>query len=532
MKVVGKVSRFSSDKVRNMDDPFFSEYLLQTKGVTARKLYGGVYSLCSPNRVAGYSGLVKYDKPQPVLDGQKWCQALQWAEKHFMCMGGAKVWDDFDFVKSELNLSASAGYPWNLCRETASKKQFYSLDTSQEFVNTYWQQLAGENPPAVFWTNNVKEEIRPVEKILVNKLRTFVGGPVEHIHACTRLFGDMNDKFYRSANVGIHWSFVGGTKFYKGWQVLFKRLNKHPNAFELDESEYDASLFREAMYSMALFRWNMLSSECRTPDNKRRIWNAYVEIVDSVIVAPDGEVIHKNTGNPSGSANTIVDNTVILFMLLAYAWLTLCPEDFVSYQSFMENVEAALNGDDNTWTCSDLVVPWFNAEAVSKIWSSLGVTTKYGDSSAPRKLIDCSFLSTGFKKVGSCVVPFPEGEKIFASLAFHLKSKTPRWSLLRAFALRIESYWDQDTRDQLLSYINWLMINHSVELQAPRETRDPHDLFSFSEVMTCYKTDYELRCLYLCEEGGFPVGFLPRSVELLSLVGLDIMGKGWFTITE
>jgi len=517
MKLVGKVQRYSYDrKGRDQDDPFFAEFCVSKLGSSPISLFTK-YGLAVPNKLAGYSSLIKYDKPQPILDSLIRKKAMEWTKKHFAIMGNSKVWHDFDYIKSELNMSASAGFGWGSDPSIRTKRDFYNCPGAKEFVDSYFDDIKHQYGPVVFWTNNVKEEIRDREKIFLNKLRTFTGSPIEHVHACTRMFGDMNDKFYRSGNTGAHWSFVGSTKFRRGWTQLFRRLSKHPNAYELDESEYDSSLFREVMYFMADLRVGMLAEEERTQENINRVWNLYVEIVDSVIVTQDGDVVTKNTGNPSGSSNTIVDNTIILFFLLAYAWLILCPEDFSSYESFTSNVEAALNGDDNDWTVSDVGNKFFNALQVSKVWSGLGVTTKYGDSPDPRKLEDCQFLSSSFKKIGLDWVPVPDTQKVMCSMAYHLKSPTPRWSLLRACALRIESFWNDECRQLLHSYILWLLTEYAMELRVPCDPADQNDVFTFEHVFAVFKTDFQLRSLYLCEEGAGTADLSSGEIALLTL---------------
>jgi hypothetical protein len=342
-------------------------------------------------------------------------------------------------------------------------------------------------------------------------LRTFVGAPSEHVVASQMMFGDQNQKMYDS--VHKHWSFVGGTKFYRGWNKMYNRLSKHPNAFELDESEYDSSLFRELMYGNAEFRWRMLAPQFRTLENRNRLDNLYREIVESYIVTQDGDVVMKDTGNPSGSFNTIADNTVGLYRLLAYAWIFLCNQQVTlglwsqekcdkmsTFESFHTHVEAALTGDDNTWTCSDEVVGWFNAKCVSQVWLQLGVKTT-SPCYEPRKLIECRFLSAGFRNVGGCIVPIPEHSKVMGSIAFHNPSpQNPRWSLLRACALRIESFWDDQSRQVISDFIHWLLTNYHELLHSPKDENDPKDIFNFDQVYSVYKTDSEIKALYLCNE--------------------------------
>jgi len=258
MKFVGKVKRFCKDGSRkDLSDPYFARYC----GLKFNKSVSGLYTsygLALPNKEAGYLSLRKYDRQQPFFDQKALTKALDWTKKHFSVMLNSDVWDDFDKVKSELNLDASPGFPWTSLPEVKTKRAFYDLPIAKEFLDTYWNDLLSPNAPPVFWTNNVKEEMRSVEKLILNKLRTYTGSPVEHVHSCVRLFGDQNEKFYSTGNSGLHWSFVGGSKMRRGWTKLFRRLSKHPNCFELDESEYDSSLCRELLFFMADFRFSCL----------------------------------------------------------------------------------------------------------------------------------------------------------------------------------------------------------------------------------------------------------------------------------
>jgi len=486
------------------------------------------YALANPNSTAGYLSLLKYDKLQPeLLDGEAWKETLNWAERHFILMGNSVIQplsrdvseeeqrEQWSEIASEIEKRASPGYPWTHWFKT--KKELFEYQDGKfikEHCQKYWHDLASEKCRPVFWTNNVKEEIRPVEKIVINKLRTFVGAPTEHVVASQQVFGNMNQKLYNTAHK--HWCFVGGTKFYRGWNKLYNRLKKHPNAFELDESEYDSSLFRELMYGNAEFRWRQLSPDQRTLENRNRLDNLYREIVESLIVTTDGDVVMKDTGNPSGSFNTIADNTIGLYRLLAYAWILLSRKyapELCNFESFHKHVEAALTGDDNTWTCSDEVVKWFNARSVAEIWTTVGVTTK-SPCWEPRKLEETWFLSSGFRKIGSCWVPYPEHAKVMASIAFHNSCpRNPRWSLLRACALRIESFWCDQSRQVVGDYIEWLLKTYWNELHTPKDPNDLKDVFTFDEVFSVYKTDTQIKQLYLMEEGEGEIPALPTIRE-------------------
>jgi len=314
-----------------------------------------------------------------------------------------------------------------------------------------------------------------------------------------RLFLDMNNGFYSGADKT--WSFVGTSKFMSGWDKLFRRLSKHPNAFELDESQYDSSLFAQAMLGQRDIRWNYLKPEFQTPDNKRRCWRIYDSIVNSVVVLENGDLIRKHTGNPSGSTNTIVDNTMILYRLLAYAWFLLCEKvgRKTSRLDFEEQVEAALNGDDNTWTVSDECVSFFNPKEIKPLWSGIGVITKGEDVS--RRLDECSFLSNRFvydQKLETWL-PCPETDRVLSSLMWGSDVDDVRWHYLRACALRIDSYGNKEVRDVLQNYIDFLNKKYGAHLCGD-VIRQHHDTVSWKEIRGVYKTNNWIEALYTGKE--------------------------------
>jgi hypothetical protein len=284
---------------------------------------------------------------------------------------------------------------------------------------------------------------------------------------------------------------------------FFCKLNKHPNAFELDESHYDASLFRAAMFGMVHWRFAMLADQ--SAENAKRMLHLYQDIVDSYIILTHGEVVRKHTGNPSGSPNTIVDNTVILYRLLSYAfmqcykrfWHPGMPRQQKCSRAYMQaNVEMALGGDDNTFTVSDEIVGWFNARNISEVWSGIGVITHAPHDEGTleyeaRRLEDCHFFSMGFHKVRGIYVPVPNAEKMQASMLFAGKHvDQPIWSLLRACAVRIETFYDTTMRKIMKGYIQHLIIHYKPQLLA---SKDP----TFDQVMTVFKSDDAIEALYL-----------------------------------
>ncbi len=494
MDFLGVVRRYVPYKNKSFRDPVVEDWIAADQIEMEE-----AYQMCSPNSAAMTKSISKYNRAQPQLNEAAWKIAGDWTEKHFRPFMGESLVLPLEGVIKKADRTTSAGYPWSLW--FYSKGELIDSPRFAELMQKAWDSLSSDEPYVPIWTASLKLELRPIEKIDTNSIRTFTASPTEHSVNCNRLCLDMNERFYASNN--STWSFVGCSKYNRGFDNLYKRLSKHPNAFELDETSFDASLFVRALEGQRDMRWGLLhpcwketSPGVENTLLKKKMWNIYDSIIHSVIVLDNGEVVQKHTGNPSGSANTIVDNTMILFRLFAYAWSVLAAEQhrmgnvkFMSYADFMINVEAALNGDDNTFTCSNKVVSWFNPAAISRVWTGIGVITTT-PSFEPRALKDVCFLSHGFIEIDGVWLPIPEREKVLCSLLMASEYSDPRWTLLRASALRIESWPCKRTRAELSSLIARIHREHSAFLKGNCKG------IPIEEIKGVWKTDGEIHRLY------------------------------------
>ncbi len=439
------------------------------------------------NLAAMYKSIAKYSRDKPVYNNVFLNIAQNYCARHFVpwMSGSAKL--SYDAVIKELNLSASCGYAWSL--SYPNKKALVQQPWVKPKVLSSYDSLSTDSPDISIWTVAEKPEIRTIEKIEKNKVRTFTAAPFELLVCSNMLMLDMNKNFYKGA--GKSWSMVGSTKYMRGWDDLYHRLNKHPNAFELDETDFDASCSAEMLYRVCDLRteWGRYDES-----DSKKIKNIYHQFVQSVMVLEDGYLIQKFSGNPSGSPNTVVDNTLILYMLFAYAWVELSQKNdplMTNYESFHNNVEAALYGDDNTFTCSDLVVGWFNGKSVVEVWSRIGViSTSRFENAVPVKDVD--FLSQGFRydQSLSTWLPSPHLDKLIASIRYGTEVDDPRWHYLRATNLRLDSWGSLECRELITKYITYIMKHHREEFFGECNK------LSMNEILSGYKTDNELTILF------------------------------------
>jgi hypothetical protein len=273
----------------------------------------------------------------------------------------------------------------------------------------------------------------------------------------------MNEKMYAS---NLKSSSAVGMSPYKGnWNTLIDKLKYFKNGYALDESQYDSSLRSYLMWACALLRWNMYKQKHKTAANWIRLKQYYRNLVWSLIIGPDGVIVMKKGGNPSGSVNTISDNTLILYALLAYAWCMLVPEGMQSLAAFEEHTAKALVGDDNTWTVSDVAHEWFNARTVIEVWKGIGITTTT-DSLEPRPAEDLDFLSAHTVFIAGKAVPLYDREKLMTSLLYAPKKDlTPATTLERCAGLLSIGWVDIPFRRFCKEVIEWLLEEYDEVLR-------------------------------------------------------------------
>jgi len=415
------------------------------------------WNLPVPNEAAAYKSLAKYGKVEVRLTEQQIKNmnlAWEWTERHFFpYMGNSRIVSLQEAV-DRLDMSSSSGFPFN--REYSTKRELFDSDTTiMEWLEEDWEALGSDPLWTTIFSSSLKEELRPQEKILENSLRTFTAGATDATVQGNRLFVDQNEKMYAAHTVTS--SSIGMSPLKGNWNKLYLKLNVFKNGYALDESQYDSSLRQFLVWGCAQLRWKMLAVEFKTPENFLRIRTYYRNLIHTLILTPEGLLVMKKLGMPSGCVNTVTDNTLILYTLLAYAWISLCPDEFKSYVAFEDNTAKALVGDDNTWTVSDDCHDFFNAVTVIEVWKTVGITTTT-DSLAPRAADELDFLSAHTVFIKGIAVPLYSRDKLMTSLLFAPQSKiTPATTLQRCTNLLQIGWTDLVYRNFCRQLIAWLL---------------------------------------------------------------------------
>jgi hypothetical protein len=459
------------------------------------------WGLPKPNLDASYISLAKYAKDVPAMGPRQIAAmntALNWTERQFgPYMMNSRV-KDLQEVVDKLDKSTSPGFPW--VRKYKTKKAMIDDWTGfTRFMEEDWDLLKHPEWTCVFG-NSLKEEVRPADKIAANSIRTFTAGPIEATINGNRLFEDMNEKFYSSYLRSA--SCVGLSPLKGGWNDLFTKLKKFSRGFALDESQYDSSLRAYLMWGCAQFRWNMLREQDQTEDNLNRLQTYYRNLVNTLILTSEGVFVMKQGGNPSGSVNTIADNTLILYTLLAFAWLMNAPAGMDSYEAFEEHTAKALVGDDNTFTVSEDALLFFNARSIIPTWKEIGITTTT-DCLDPRPVEELDFLSAHTTFVDEVAVPLYDRTKLLTSLLYSRFPNDPAYTLTRATALQRVGWADVPMRNYLQEFVSWMLDTYDSVLR---------DELTWKLAKNQIPTSQELKILFLGKERAGLVYMQPQSL--------------------
>lgn len=482
------------------EDPYFRKYLVACGKEIEKEYPTWFYGV--PGEDSAYKSVVKYLEPLSPPPNDVLAEATKWLSRHFNMLNGSRTNFDFKWITERMNKTSSPGFPFT--RENKygpgfnTKKEMLAYQDGEPARCMLADYLAAIAKPqmeyAEFYTLSAKAEMRKLKKIEADEFRTYTAASWTNTAAGIALFGTMLDSFYESYDVT--WSYVGGSPFFGNWDKLYHRLNKHPNAYECDETNFDATVhpcFIEAIRDVFITK---IDARDLTEAVRNMVNNLFGSIVSGLIICPNGDLFFKGQGNPSGSFMTIVTNTMTVFMLFCCAWLELAPVDLRNYESLMALVECAIVGDDNLWTASNEVRDWFNVRTVVAVWLRYGVKAKL-EAMHENSLFALQFVSNGFIEVKGKMFPVANAGKAISSMLRHSNAHLGvKWSFIKACALRITTYFSHECRDLFKDYIMFLRNNYKTQLRYV----DEKDVITWDILQKIDRTDFDIMKLYTCAE--------------------------------
>nr|WIW79817.1 polyprotein [Tobacco vein mottling virus] len=405
------------------------------------KSFMGAYGPSHLNKEAYIKDIMKYSKQ--IVVGSVDCDTFESSLK--VLSRKMKEWGfenleyvtDEQTIKNALNMDAAVGALYS------GKKKQYFEDLSDDAVANLVQKSClrlFKNKLGV-WNGSLKAELRPFEKLIENKTRTFTAAPIETLLGGKVCVDDFNNHFY-SKHIQCPWS-VGMTKFYGGWNELLGKLPDGWVYCDADGSQFDSSLSPYLINAVLRLR---LSSMEEWDVGQKMLQNLYTEIVYTPISTPDGTIVKKFKGNNSGQPSTVVDNTLMVVLAMYYALSKLG----VDINSQEDVCKFFANGDDLIIAISpelEHVLDGFQQH-----FSDLGLN--YDFSSRTRDKKELWFMSHRALSKDGILIPKLEPERIVSILEWD-RSAEPHHRLEAICASMIEAWGYTDLLQNIRRFYKW-----------------------------------------------------------------------------
>nr|AGE32034.1 polyprotein [Sugarcane mosaic virus] len=403
----------------------------------------GKYDKSRLNRAAFIKDLSKYAKPIYIgeINYEIFDKAVDRVISILRSVGMLQctyVTDEEEIFNS-LNMNAAVGALY-----TGKKKDYFkdfSNDDKAEIIMRSCERIY--NGQLGVWNGSLKAEIRPIEKTILNKTRTFTAAPLETLLGGKVCVDDFNNQFY-SHHLEGPWT-VGITKFYGGWNRLLEKLPEGWIYCDADGSQFDSSLTPYLINAVLHIRLHFMEEWELGAQMSR---NLYTEIVYTPIATPDGSVIKKFKGNNSGQPSTVVDNTLMVIIAFNYAMLSSgIPEDKID-----DCCRMFANGDDLPLA----VHPDYEyiLDGFQNHFGNLGLNFEF--TSRTKDKSELWFMSTQGVKCEGIYIPKLERERIVAILEWD-RSNLPEHRLEAICAAMVEAWGYPDLVHEIRKFYAWLL---------------------------------------------------------------------------
>nr|AFO59882.1 polyprotein [Tobacco vein banding mosaic virus] len=434
----------------------------------------GFYQKSKLNKVAYLKDFLKYATviEVGVVDPETFELAVSDTVQDLKRVG----FPECDYVTDEstifqaLNMKSAVGALYK-----GKKRHYFSaftLEQMEQIVQDSCERLYSGKLGV--WNGSIKAELRPKEKVLENKTRTFTAAPLDTLLAGKVCVDDFNNFFY-SFNLKGPWS-VGMSKFTRGWDTLLQKL---PNGWlycDADGSRFDSSLTPYLINAVLQIRLTFMEP---WDIGEQMLKNLYAEIIYTPILAADGTIVKKFKGNNSGQPSTVVDNTLMVIITMHYA----LRRAGISYENFSEHCAFVANGDDLIIA----VAPGSEhiLDTLQGSFHELGLN--YDFSSRTHNKEELCFMSHYGVPRENCLIPKLEQERIVSILEWD-RATEPQHRLEAICAAMVEAWGYDELLYNIRLFYAWVLE------QAP-----------YNELarqgMAPYISENALRRLYLGEEG-------------------------------
>lgn len=298
--------------------------------------------------------------------------------------------------------SSSAGFPWMQLKVGPGKTKWlgsieYKLDPEVEECMEKRVEMAKNNQRmTTVWTDTLKDERRPLEKVLAGKTRVFSAGPMDYTLVFRKYFLAFAGHVAEN-RIGNEVS-VGTNPYSNDWsRTAAKVLRKGPKVIAGDFSNFDGTLVLQILSRILDIVQDYYDDGEENAQIRRVLWR---EITNSIHVNGD-DVYMWTHSQPSGCPITAILNSIYNSVSMRYVWqLIMTPHGMGTMADFNKHVSMVSYGDDNLVNISDSVIEYFNQVTIASGYAEIGMVytdeAKSGQMVPFRSLDECSYLKRRF----------------------------------------------------------------------------------------------------------------------------------------
>ena len=382
-----------------------------------------------------------------------------------------------------LNYSTAAGYPFQNTTKLIVADIFGVINLT----------LCSNAQPLIRALTK-EDELLPKAKLLEKGPRIFYNVPLDQILKQKFYFGDQNKslRIDRSGhNIG---SCIGWNRWYGGVDSL---MVKH--------AQYKYHIFGDTLSQDLRFPLQPLIYVLRERFNTLRVPTEVVNnIVEPLLLLPNGQVVQKKNINISGSNNTTEDNTLGYFILISQVFFEVFGRTF---SREFNTCQISIYGDD--WLVSTDYQELTCKKYWIAVWEAVGLQLKFWEAVSNLEAVE--FLGCFPKLITKYGEQFwvatPRMDKILSSLAVARDDLTEEERCNRHFSLVA-----------LLAFTDVMPEVHRVFKELY-----PEMVYTISDFQDLHlPIERDLKLCNLVRKGYLRKRNLPPKVELLYGKGRDL----------
>nr|QED45150.1 polyprotein [Leek yellow stripe virus] len=401
----------------------------------------GAYTKSALNKEAYIKDLSKYSGEISV--GNVDCDNFERAFGKVVALMESKGFHKCAYVTNEQEILASLNMKAAVGALYSGKKREYFADFSDQ--DKY--DIVRESCKRLFlgkmgvWNGSLKAELRPIEKVMANKTRSFTAAPLDTLLGGKVCVDDFNNQFY-SRHFDLPWT-VGMSKFRKGWDTLLRKLPENWIYCDADGSQFDSSLSPYLINAVLKLRLHFMED---WDVGETMLKNLYTEIVYTPIATPDGTIVKKFKGNNSGQPSTVVDNSLMVVFSMYYAM------EMSNVNNIHDKCVFFVNGDDL------IIAVEPNSEifldSLQNLFHQLGLN--YNFDNRTRNKEELCFMSHMGILQDDIYIPKLDKERIVSILEWD-RAQQPEHRLEALCAAMIEAWGYPELLDRIRKFYYWVL---------------------------------------------------------------------------